>query len=70
MLNDVRRRPSNAGEVEKGQTDEDDLDRHVEDVLRKRDQFRRIMRGVWMFMKTREYRPILTKSHKADYLGY
>lgn len=58
------------GEEEKGQTDEDDLDRHVEDVLRKRDQFRRIMRGVWMFMKTREYRPILTKPHKADYLGY
>ncbi|KAA1466329.1 hypothetical protein DENSPDRAFT_831143 [Dentipellis sp. KUC8613] len=30
----------------------DELDRHVEDVLRKRDKFRRIMRGVWSFLKT------------------
>lgn len=28
---------------------------HVEDVLRKRDRFRRVMRGVWSFVKTRKY---------------
>ncbi|KAH9943489.1 golgi-body localization protein domain-containing protein [Epithele typhae] len=33
-------------------SDEDALDRHVEDVLRKRDKFRRIMKGVWAFVKT------------------
>ena len=27
---------------------------HVEDVLRKRDRFRRVMRGVWSFVKTRK----------------
>ena len=31
---------------------EDALDRHVEDVLSKRDQFRRVMQGVWSFCKT------------------
>ena len=34
---------------------EDNLDRHVEDVLSKRDKYRRIMKGVWAFMKTRGY---------------
>ncbi|KAI9063308.1 hypothetical protein FKP32DRAFT_1758393 [Trametes sanguinea] len=31
---------------------EDALDQHVEDVLTKRDQFRRVMQGVWSFVKT------------------
>lgn len=31
---------------------EDALDQHVEDVLRKRDKFRRVMQGVWSFVKT------------------
>ena len=39
-----------AGEEEEEQ---DNLDMHVEDVLRKRDRFRRVMRGVWSFVKTR-----------------
>ncbi|KAI0320669.1 hypothetical protein OF83DRAFT_1238597 [Amylostereum chailletii] len=30
----------------------DDLDRHVHHVLTKKDKFRRIMRGVWAFLKT------------------
>ncbi|EPT03734.1 hypothetical protein FOMPIDRAFT_1158598 [Fomitopsis schrenkii] len=32
--------------------EEDNLDMHVEDVLRKRDRLRRVMRGVWSFVKT------------------
>ena len=31
----------------------DDLDRHVEDVLRKRDKLRRTAAGIWSFVKTR-----------------
>ncbi|CDO71279.1 hypothetical protein BN946_scf184908.g36 [Trametes cinnabarina] len=31
---------------------EDALDQHVEDVLNKRDKFRRVMQGVWSFVKT------------------
>ncbi|KAH9899930.1 hypothetical protein C8Q73DRAFT_339831 [Cubamyces lactineus] len=31
---------------------EDALDQHVEDVLTKRDKFRRVMQGVWSFVKT------------------
>ena len=38
--------------VEEEHTHEDALDQHVEDVLSKRDQFRRVMRGVWSFVKT------------------
>ncbi|OBZ70461.1 hypothetical protein A0H81_09965 [Grifola frondosa] len=34
---------------------EDALDQHVEDVLRKRDKFRRVMQGVWSFVKTRMF---------------
>lgn len=41
--------PESAG----SQIPEDNLDRHVEDVLTRRDRFRRVMRGVWSFMKTR-----------------
>ena len=33
---------------------EDALDRHVEDVMRRRARFKRIMKGVWSFLKTRE----------------
>ncbi|EKM59200.1 uncharacterized protein PHACADRAFT_169675 [Phanerochaete carnosa HHB-10118-sp] len=39
-------------DAEKGQMHEDNLDRHVEDVLSKRDRYRRIASGVWAFMKT------------------
>ena len=34
---------------------EDALDQHVEDVLTKRDKFRRVMQGVWSFVKTRKW---------------
>ena len=54
MLPDIPIRKSAAGDAEKGQSHEDNLDRHVEDVLSKRDQYRRILKGVWAFMKTRE----------------
>lgn len=52
-----RRRKSRTNNAEKGRAedaddDEDNLDRHVEDVLRKRDRFRRVMQGVWSFVKT------------------
>ncbi|EMD40777.1 hypothetical protein CERSUDRAFT_80431 [Gelatoporia subvermispora B] len=50
-----RRRPKGKGDPEKGDPlveDEDLLDQHVEDVLRKRDRFRRVMQGVWSFVKT------------------
>lgn len=33
---------------------EDALDQHVQDVLSKRAKFRRIMAGVWSFLKTRK----------------
>ncbi|KLO18050.1 hypothetical protein SCHPADRAFT_135198 [Schizopora paradoxa] len=38
--------------LEKGGVHEDDLDRHVEDVLSRESKFRRTMSGVWAFMKT------------------
>ncbi|KAI0773454.1 hypothetical protein BC629DRAFT_1595215 [Irpex lacteus] len=41
-----------SSDAEKGNAHEDNLDRHVEDCLSKRDQWRRIMKGVWAFMKT------------------
>ncbi|OCH92936.1 hypothetical protein OBBRIDRAFT_802282 [Obba rivulosa] len=51
-----RQRQKDAGSAEKGQAleedDEDLLDQHVEDVLRKRDRLRRVMQGVWSFLKT------------------
>ncbi|KIP10738.1 hypothetical protein PHLGIDRAFT_22173 [Phlebiopsis gigantea 11061_1 CR5-6] len=52
VLPDLPKRSSRAGGAEEGQVHEDNLDRHVEDVLSKRDKFRRIMQGVWAFMKT------------------
>lgn len=33
---------------------EDDLDRHVEEVLSRRAKIRRTLQGVWAFLKTRE----------------
>lgn len=32
--------------------DKDALDQHVEDVLSRRDKFRRTMQGLWAFLKT------------------
>lgn len=55
MLPDIPRRVATAGEAEKGQVYEDNLDRHVEDVLSKREKYKRVMRGVWSFLKTRAY---------------
>lgn len=37
---------------EKGRGDHDELDRHVEHVLRKRDKLRRSLKGLWAFLKT------------------
>lgn len=51
-----QRRNTVTADAEKGGTStpvhEDYLDQHVEDVLRKRDKFKRVMQGVWSFMKT------------------
>jgi hypothetical protein len=33
----------------------DELDRHVHDVLKRKNKFRRVMKGVWAFLKTREW---------------
>ncbi|KAI0347243.1 hypothetical protein BDW22DRAFT_1322640 [Trametopsis cervina] len=41
-----------SGDAEDGNMHEDSLDRHVEDILSRRDKWRRIMHGVWSFMKT------------------
>jgi hypothetical protein len=35
-------------------TSTDELDRHVHDVLKRKNKFRRVMKGVWAFLKTRE----------------
>lgn len=40
-------------DAERASTHEDDLDRHVEEVLSKRIIIRRTLRGVWAFVKTR-----------------
>ncbi|PCH41098.1 hypothetical protein WOLCODRAFT_89020 [Wolfiporia cocos MD-104 SS10] len=54
-----RRKTSRSNNAEKGQAqpdeDEDNLDSHVEDVLRKRDRMRRVMQGIWSFVKTPIY---------------
>lgn len=55
FLPDLPRRTAALDQAEKGQVQEDDLDRHVEDILSKKDKWKRIMRGVWAFMKTREF---------------
>jgi hypothetical protein len=36
-------------------TSTDELDRHVHDVLKRRNKFRRVMKGVWDFLRTREW---------------
>lgn len=50
------RRSSITVDAEKGRArtpeHDDYLDQHVEEVLRKRDKFKRVMQGVWSFMKT------------------
>jgi hypothetical protein len=33
----------------------DELDRHVHDVLKRKNKYRRVMKGVWAFLKTREW---------------
>lgn len=40
---------------------EDDLDRHVEDVLNRQSKFRRTMSGVWAFIKARKCTLSLTQ---------
>ncbi|KAI0081717.1 hypothetical protein K474DRAFT_1703572 [Panus rudis PR-1116 ss-1] len=50
VLPEIPRDPNS--DAEDGRQNEDNLDRHIEDVLTKRQQFKRIMRGVWSFMKT------------------
>ncbi|KAK7695911.1 hypothetical protein QCA50_000550 [Cerrena zonata] len=53
VLPETARPTTTDGDPEKGsQTDEDNLDRHIEDVLTKRDKFKRVMKGVWSFTKT------------------
>ena len=54
MLPRTRKKRKKADDAEKGKEieHEDALDQHVEDVLRKRDRFRRVMQGVWSFVKT------------------
>lgn len=51
MLPERRRRTID--DVEGGVKQEDQLDLHVKDVLTKRARFRRVMAGVWSFIKTR-----------------
>ncbi|CAL1700809.1 unnamed protein product [Somion occarium] len=53
VLPETPRLPATGADAEKGvQPSQDNLDRHVKDVLTKRDKFRRVMRGVWSYMKT------------------
>lgn len=33
----------------------DELDRHVHDVLKRKNKYRRVLKGVWTFLKTREW---------------
>jgi hypothetical protein len=39
---------------------ENSLDQHVDDVLRRPSKFRRTIKGVWSFLKTRESLSLLT----------
>ena len=41
-------------DIERMSIHEDELDRHVEQVLTKRMKAKRILRGVWAFVKTRQ----------------
>ncbi|KAK7060548.1 hypothetical protein VNI00_001314 [Paramarasmius palmivorus] len=43
--------PAAAGD-ERGSMLEDSLDRHVEDVMKRRDRLRRVLMGIWSFLKT------------------
>ncbi|KAI0353601.1 hypothetical protein OH77DRAFT_1427291 [Trametes cingulata] len=58
VLPRMRKKKRKQADPEKGEAQdeepeyEDALDQHVEDVLTKRDKFRRVMQGVWSFVKT------------------
>lgn len=55
MVLDGQSAAGNAADAEHGRVQfEDDLDRHVDDVLRKRARIKRMLLGVWSFLKTRE----------------
>lgn len=41
-------------DAERKSIHEDDLDRHVEEILGRRAKFRRTLQGVWGFLKTRK----------------
>lgn len=47
---------STTDDTEKHETGDgfDELDRHVKQVLRKRDRLKRTVLGLWAFLKTRE----------------
>jgi hypothetical protein len=49
----ARQRLSASEKVDLSGKHEDALDRHVEDVLARPSKFRRTLRGVWSFLKTR-----------------
>ena len=44
----------------------DELDRHVHDVLKRKNKFRRVMKGVWAFLKTREWGVQLMRLTRTD----
>ena len=47
--------PARLSGIDQGkQGHEDDLDRHVQEVLGRRERIRRTLKGVWVFVKTRE----------------
>ncbi|KAI0719613.1 golgi-body localization protein domain-containing protein [Cerioporus squamosus] len=58
VLPRLKKKRRKVEDAEKGETPPDEhehhdaLDQHVEDVLSKRDKFRRVMQGVWSFCKT------------------
>lgn len=61
VLPRLKKKKRKVADPEKGETSQespddhahhDALDQHVEDVLSKRDKFRRVMQGVWSFCKT------------------
>ncbi|EEB99515.1 hypothetical protein MPER_00796, partial [Moniliophthora perniciosa FA553] len=46
--------PQSAAGDETGSILEDSLDRHVEDVMRRRARLKRVLMGVWSFLKTQQ----------------
>jgi hypothetical protein len=56
MLPPVPKRETKDSGKERGsQEHEDDLDRHVQEVLGHREKLRRTLKGVWSFVKTRMF---------------